>query len=300
MSVCVLGSINWDIVAHVAALPRRGETILSHRLTQSPGGKGLNQAVAAARFGGSTRLIGALGRDAYGAQLRAFLRAEDIGDADVRDVEGAPTGQAYICLAENGDNQIVVTQGANAAIDANAVQASVSPNARVFLTQFETPPPVIEAFFRTPAAQAGTKILNAAPALMEGKYLFPLADILIVNETELAHFSGHKIGALDDVVPAARALSSTNQTIIVTLGADGAMAVKAEGANHVPGHAVVAIDTVGAGDCFCGVFAASLAEGAPLAEAMRLANTAAALSVGRFGAAQSMPTRQEVFAFAAT
>src|SRR6201986_2606346 len=109
MSVCILGSINWDSVAHVEDLPRRGETVLSRSLTQSPGGKGLNQAVAAARFGAAVRLIGALGRDGPGEELRGFLRDEVIDDAVVRTVEARPTGQAHTCLAANGDNRNVGT-----------------------------------------------------------------------------------------------------------------------------------------------------------------------------------------------
>jgi ribokinase len=299
MAVCVLGSINWDSVAHVADLPRRGETILSHRLTQSPGGKGLNQAVAAARFGAATRLIGAVGKDAAGGQLRAFLRSEGIDDADVRDVEGVPTGQAYICLDANGDNLIVVTQGSNAVVGAAEVATARLHGATVFLAQFEMPLPAIEAFFRAPAAMGGTKILNAAPSLLAGKPLLALADIVIVNETELEHLSGHAVGSAQDTAAAAHGLATGDQTVIVTLGPGGAVAVDAKSVNWMPGHAATTIDTVGAGDCFCGVLAAALAGGAGLVPAMRMANAAAALSVGRAGAAQSMPRGGEIRAFLA-
>src|SRR5260221_8072517 len=142
MAVCVLGSINWDTVAYVGDLPRSGETVLGHRLEQSPGGKGLNQAVAAARFGAATRLIGALGRDVPGAQLRAFIRDSGIDDAQVRDVDGLTTGQAFICLAANAENLIVVTAGSNAAL--GAADAASGQGARVLLTQCETPFPAIE------------------------------------------------------------------------------------------------------------------------------------------------------------
>jgi ribokinase len=296
MAVCVLGSINWDSVAHVAELPRRGETILSHRLTQSPGGKGLNQAVASARFGASTRLIGAVGSDAIGSQLRAILRSEGIDDAGVRTDPDGPTGQAYICLDAKGDNLIVVTPGSNAAVAAAEVAAARLDGATVFLAQFEMPLPAIEAFFRAPAALAGAKILNAAPSLLAGKPLLALADIVIVNETELDHLSGR---SREDIAATARSLVSGSQTVIVTLGAAGAVAVDAQNLITVPGHAMTAIDTVGAGDCFCGVLAAALAGGAGLAAAMRMANAAAALSVGRAGAAQSMPRGEEISAFLA-
>ena len=293
MSVCVLGSINWDMFAHVADLPRPGETILSHGLAQSPGGKGLNQAVAAARFGAPTRMIGALGKDAVGDQLRAFIREAGIDDSAIRTFDNAPTGQAFICLADHGENLIVVTSGSNGLVDAAA--AGAVPDARVFLTQFETPLPAIAAFFR---AARGTKILNAAPALMEGRHLLALADILIVNETELERFSGHVVRDAADAAPAARSLLTGAQTVIVTLGAEGALAVDAKAEIPVPGRNAKVVDTVGAGDCFCGVLAAALAQGAGLADAMRLANAAASIAVTRPGAAMSMPTRDEVMALA--
>ncbi len=182
----------------------------------------------------------------------------------------------------------MVTPGANARVGARDMPAVT--DAGVLLAQFEMPFAAIEAFF---TGSTALKILNAAPALKEGRHLFPLADILIVNETELAHFSGRPVTGRDDVAPAARALLSAGQTVIVTLGPDGAMAVDAATATHVPGRAAKVVDTVGAGDCFCGVLAGALAEGTGLADARRLANTAAALAVGRPGAADSMPRRDE-------
>ncbi len=294
MSVCVLGSINWDVFAHVAELPRPGETILSHGLAQSPGGKGLNQAVAAARYGAPTSMIGALGNDVVGGQLRAFIRETGIDDSAIRAFDDAPTGQAFICLADHGENLIVVTAGSNGLLDV-AAAGTLPSHARIFLTQFETPIPAIEAFFR---AARGVKILNAAPALLEGRHLLALADILIVNETELERFSGHVVRNAADAASAARSLLTGDQTVIVTLGADGALAVDAKTEIPVPGRKAQVVDTVGAGDCFCGVLAAALAEGAELADAMRLANAAASIVVTRPGAASSMPTRAEVTALA--
>jgi len=253
--------------------------------------------VAAARYGAATRLIGALGNDSTGAQLREFMRGAGIGDSDVRAVEDIPTGQAYICLAANGDNLIVVTPGSNSELGPADIAAARLEDGRVFLSQFETPFAALEAFFRWPAARAGIKILNAAPALTGGKYLFALADIVIVNQTELEHFSGLPVTGLADIAPAARVLRSANQTVIVTAGREGVVAVDGETVSHVAGHAVTAIDTVGAGDCFCGVLAAALDEGVPMVEALRAANAAAALSVGRRGAAAAMPDRDEVRLF---
>jgi ribokinase len=291
MTVCVLGSINWDTTVHVRDLPRPGETVLGRQLEQSPGGKGLNQAVAAARFGAITRLIGALGQDAPGARLRGFIREAGIDDTLVRDVEGLPTGQAFICLAANAENLIVVTAGSNSAL--GAAEGAEGLDARVLLTQCETPLAAIQAFFQ---GAPGRKLLNAAPAQTEYRAVFPLADILIVNQTELEYFSGRAAKGLEDAVPAARSLRSGAQTVIVTMGPKGAVAVGGDTVDHVPGHAVRAVDTVGAGDCFCGILAAALDEGFSITDAMRIANTGAALSVTRSGAAVSMPQREDVLA----
>ncbi len=194
----------------------------------------------------------------------------------------------------------MVTPGSNGAVGAQDVAAARLQDVGVFLAQFETSFAAIEAFFRAPTARAGHQDPQRRPGPCRGKrHLFALADVLIVNETELELFSGCKVNGLDDSVRAARMLLTGSQTAIVTLGDQGAVAVDVRSASHVPGRAVTAIDTVGAGDCFCGVLAAALAEGAPLSDALRTANAAAALSVGRSGAADSMPRRDEVQAFLA-
>ncbi|WP_374569790.1 ribokinase [Phenylobacterium sp.] len=297
MSVCVLGGINLDYVVKVAALPARGETVSGRELATTPGGKAANQAVAAARFGAPTRLIGAVGQDAAGAQMLAFLARAGVDLTAVARIEGQPTGQAFITLDNRGGNTIVVASGANAACLDEHVLAQDLSDARVVLAQFEATLPAIEALFRSPQTADAVKILNAAPALLEGAPLLPLADVLIVNETELARFAG-----LDDapstqaaVTAAARNLiARPDQTVVATLGAEGAVAVTAGETLHVPGRRVDAVDTVGAGDCFCGVFAAALAEGYGLEDAMVRANAAASISVLRPGAAQSSPKRAEI------
>lgn len=297
MSICVLGGINWDVVTHVEDLPRRGETIHAYGLDQSAGGKGLNQAVAAARYGAKVILLGATGDDLVGDTLRRTMREVGIDDTTVASLAGVPTGQAQICLARNGDNMIVVGAGANAHYGPAQVHAAPLAGCTVFVTQFEAALDAIEALFLVPSARAGIRILNAAPALEEGRHLLALADIVIVNETELQRF------ARLDTIPATRAgfvaaarslIGRSGQTIVVTLGPDGCLRVDSTSDKAIPGYRVDVVDTIGAGDCFCGVLGAALEEGMSLDEALRHANAAAALSVTRRGAAAASPTRLEL------
>ena len=300
MTVFVLGSINLDAVARVDDLPRPGETVAGTSLQLFLGGKGANQAVAAARMGAPTRLMGAVGGDDSGKSLKAKLAGYGVQVADVMELDGAPTGQAHVWVANNAENMIVVTAGANALVTPQHVAATPIEGQRVLLCQLETPPTAIEALFRAGAAKGALRVLNAAPALPQGAALFPLTDILILNQTELATYAklDREPARLEEVSIAARKLMSRpDQTIIVTLGSAGVAAVRRDEAFLVEGKKVKAIDTVGAGDCFCGSLAAGLASGMDLREAVELANAAAALSVQKAGAAPSMPSRREVEAF---
>ena len=300
MTVFVLGSINLDAVARVDDLPRPGETVAGLSLELFLGGKGANQAVAAARMGAPTRLMGAVGGDDSGKSLKAKLAGYGVQVADVMELEGVPTGQAHVWVANSAENMIVVTAGANATVTPQQVMATPLEGQRVLLCQLETPANAIEALFRTGAAKGALRILNTAPALPQGAALFPLTDILILNQTELATYAklDHEPVRLEQVSVAARKLMSRpDQTIIVTLGAAGVAAVRRDEAFLVEGKPVKAIDTVGAGDCVCGALAAALAANMDLREAVEMANAAAALSVQKAGAAPSMPSRREVDAF---
>ncbi|ATC23908.1 ribokinase [Caulobacter vibrioides] len=300
MTVFVLGSINLDAVARVDDLPRPGETVAGLSLELFLGGKGANQAVAAARMGVATRLMGAVGGDDSGASLKAKLAGYGVQVGDVVELPGVPTGQAHVWVANSAENMIVVTAGANAMVTPQQVAATPIEGQRVLLCQLETPATAIETLFRAGSAKGALRILNAAPALPQGAALFPLTDILIVNQTELATYAklDREPVKLEEVSVAARKLMSRpDQTIIVTLGAAGAAVVRRDEAFLVEGKKVKAVDTVGAGDCFCGALAATLAAGMDLAEAVETANAAAALSVQKAGAAPSMPNRREVEAF---
>lgn len=299
MKVVVLGGINEDVVAHVATLPARGETVAARGVERSAGGKGLNQAVAAARYGADTILLGAVGDDAAGESLRRTVRDAGASDAAIAVRDDVPTGQALICLSATGENTIVVNAAANAHFGATDVVAAAPAAPAVFMTQFEATLEAVEALFRLPSAAAGIRILNAAPALIEGEHLLALADILILNETELQRFA--RLASVPDdrdaIAAAARTLiERPGQRAIVTLGGAGCVLVEADRTTTFAAFPATPVDTIGAGDCFCGVLAAALAEGAGIEDAIRTGSAAAALSVERRGAAASSPTRAQVHA----
>ena len=290
MGVCVLGSINLDVVQRVARLPRPGETVLSLGAARFLGGKGANQAVASARAGAATRLFGAVGEDADGADLLARLAAEGVDVGGVARIAGVPTGAAYISVSAQGENQIVVAPGANAAVGEAAVPGDVT----VLLAQLEIPVPVVAAAFRQARASGRLTVLNAAPALAEAAGMLELVDVLVVNETELAVLAGLAEAPQDAEGCAAAARGLGPATVIVTRGGAGVLTVTAARAVDQPALKAEVVDTTGAGDCFCGVLAARLSAGAALQEAVAGANAAASISVGRRGAAASMPRWDEV------
>ena len=297
--VFVAGSINMDVVATADRHPKVGETVAGRAVHYFPGGKGANQAVAAAKLGAPTTLIGRLGADAFGQHLRTFLAAQSVDLSFVHDTAEAHTGTAVITVA-NADNTIVVVPGANALVSAEDVAAPSFARGDIAVSQFEIPLPAISAFFQRAKAAGATTILNPAPAVMFGKDLLDLVDILILNETELGFLTTTELHDSDDYerfIEAARSLrASESQIICVTLGKRGIVAL-INGRPHTDhGRAVKAIDSTGAGDCFVGAVAALLANGQPIQSAFGYANIAASVCVQRMGAAPSMPTIAEVSA----
>jgi ribokinase len=293
--VFVAGSINMDVVATAERHPKIGETVAGKEVLYFPGGKGANQAVAAAKQGVLTTLIGRLGADAFGSDLRTFLAAQSIDVGLVRDTD-APTGTAVITVA-NSDNTIVVIPGANAHVDAADVTAASLAKGDVAVSQFEIPLPAISAFFRSARASGATTILNPAPARAVGPELLALIDILVLNETELGVITGAELGENDEptyFIEAARPLRGKGRTICITLGRRGVLALVGGEAMLIPGRHVKAVDTTGAGDCFVGALAAQLAQGKSIRDALTYANAAASICVQRMGAAPSMPTAAEV------
>lgn len=297
--VFVAGSINMDLVAVSDALPRPGETVLGRGFARHPGGKGANQAVASAKLDAHTLLVGKVGADAFGAELREFLRSQRVDTTRVTQASVA-TGTALVLVDAAGQNCIVVVPGANERLEPSDV-AELPLSARdVALTQFETPPGTVERFLQRAKHAGAIGILNPAPARAEYAWLLPLADIVLLNETELALFAAasHVESEPARVLElAARVRRRSEQTIVVTLGARGAVALHGSEQRVLEGHRVAAVDTTGAGDTFAGALAASLADGSMLRHALELANTAAAISVQRAGAAESSPTRNELEGF---
>ncbi|MBR0757363.1 ribokinase [Bradyrhizobium jicamae] len=293
--VFVAGSINMDVVATAERHPRIGETVAGQAVLYFPGGKGANQAVAAAKQGVPTTLIGRLGNDAFGQELRTFLGAQGVDVGFVKDTADVHSGTAIITIAD-ADNTIVVVPGANARVDGDDVASPVLAKGDVAVSQFEIPLPTIAAFFARARAAGATTILNPAPAKQADKALLDLVDILILNETELGFLTGTELrdsDAPERFAEAARSLAQ-GKIVCVTLGKRGVLALVDGKPLQVAGRAVKAVDTTGAGDCFVGALASQLAGGKPLRDALAYANTAASICVQRMGAAPSMPTAKEV------
>ncbi|MSQ18945.1 MAG: ribokinase [Betaproteobacteria bacterium] len=294
---CVVGSINIDLVARVDRFPRAGETVLGCDLRRFPGGKGANQAVAAARLGAPTTMISAVGDDAFGAEMRAFLATMNVERGAVVTRTDTPTGTALITVCA-GENSIVVVPGANACVTPESVTAIDLRAGDVLLCQLEVPIPTVNAAIARANARGARAILNAAPALTAADAACQACDILLVNEVELGVFADALIDADAPIQAifalATRLLVKDDQAIIVTLGRRGAVALSRHGWIHEPGRNVDVIDTTGAGDCFCGALAASLARGAGMQAAVKFANAAASICAQRAGAGPAMPTLSEV------
>ncbi|MGA7807116.1 ribokinase [Bradyrhizobium sp.] len=296
--VFVAGSINMDVVATAERHPKIGETVAGREVLYFPGGKGANQAVAAAKLGAPTTLIGRLGTDAFGRELRAFLASQSVDLSFVQDTAAAHSGTAIITLA-NADNTIVVVPGANGLTRPADVTAPALAKGDIAVSQFEIPQPAITAFFRHARAAGATTILNPAPARTFEARLLGLVDILVLNETELGFLANTALRDSDDparFVEAARSLQTGDQAICITLGRRGVIALIAGAPLLVPGRSVEAVDTTGAGDCFVGALASQLAQGVSMPDALGYANAAASICVQRMGAAPSMPTAAEVAA----
>ena len=291
--VICAGSINMDIVAGSDKHPSVGETVPGSTLDYFPGGKGANQAVAAARLGASTMMLGKVGDDASGSQLVEFLTNQGVDTNHIAVEPNCPTGTAIIVVAQS-DNTIVVIPGANGRVNGSDVAITMNEN-DVLISQFEIPIATVTDFFRVGRNAGAKTVLNPAPAHKIPKELLDLCDVIILNETELAFIAGIERVDLKNAASCAKSIrAAADQVIIVTLGAAGAVAVAGDREVHVEGRNVPAVDTTGAGDCFVGALAASLAHGNSVDESVERANIAASISVQRAGAAPSMPTMEEL------
>jgi len=290
--VVVVGSANTDLVLRVGELPGPGETLLATETSRLPGGKGANQAVAAARAGASTTLVAAIGDDADGRLVRDALVAAGVDVRLVR-TSAVSTGLAVVLLDDRGQNSIVVAQGANATIERLLpAERDVIREAAVLVCQLEVPLPIIVEAAHLARAAGRIVVVNAAPSRALPDTLIEAVDVLVVNEHEAREAAGTA-----DLDRAVDDLLTRVPTVIVTLGAAGARVADRTGPRRLlPAPAVHAVDTTGAGDTFCGVFAAGLAGGESMIAAASRAIAAASLSVQRLGAIPSIPRADEIAA----
>ena len=311
-SVCIVGSLNMDLVVRAPRIPTPGETILGGEHQTFPGGKGANQAVAAARLLGPVGrvvMIGCTGQDPHGTTLRGSLAAEgvDVSHVLMRDPQQHPTGLALITVAEGGENTIVVSPGANASLSVEDVEAArdVIAGCGVLLVQLEVPTPTVAAAVSIAHEAGRAVILNAAPARPLPRELLQQVDVLVVNKSEAAILL-----AMDATVDAARLAIRMPElgvpTVVLTQGAQGAILTHKGRPRRMPSVPVQSVDCVGAGDAFCGALAASwttvhsaIRSRSPeefrlVEEAVKFATVAGALATTRPGAMPSMPRRQEV------
>jgi ribokinase len=297
--VTVLGSLNMDISVTVPRLPGPGATALGSAARFTPGGKGANQAVAAARLGADVRMVGCVGDDDFGRQLLAALRAEGIDVGAVRAVPIAPTGLAMIAVDEAGENLIVVAPGANHQVGPADVAKTATNDAGLLIISAEIPLPAIAQALAQ--AEDRSCVLNLAPAPANAAELVTTAgeylDWLVVNESEAAAVLGRPVDGLADAKRAAAHLIALGpRHAVVTAGAHGAALAGPDSTHTIEGFKVTAVDTVGAGDTFVGAFAVALAAGVPPPEALRAAAAAGATAVTRPGAQTAMPRPADILA----
>ena len=292
--VVVVGSLNMDLVVAVERHPKPGETIIGGDLQRFPGGKGANQAVAAARLGARVRMVGRVGADAYGTELKRVLGAEGIATAEVAEVE-APTGVALISVSEDGQNAIIVSPGANARLQPDDLGPALFANASVTVLQLETPLETVRRAAELGREAGARVLLNAAPARGLPDELLGALDVLVVNEFEAAQVAGAAEPESPEAALAlARELARRVPVVVVTLGARGLVWAGDGGEGHLPAFEVEPVDTTAAGDAFVGGLAAALAAGEPLEQALRFGSAAGALAATRPGAQPSLPRRAEV------
>lgn len=294
--ITVFGSINMDLVAISDRLPKPGETVTGKTFSTAAGGKGANQALAAARAGASVRMAGAIGDDAFAAPALTLLRDARADLSLVRTV-AEPTGTAVILIGEGGENMISVIPAANGEVSATDAERAVAEMAAgdILMLQFEVPADAIEAALKSAKTKRVTTIINTAPLTSDAARLSPLADIVIANETEFELLIGKSTLNSQQREQELTALhNETGQTLIVTLGAEGVIAVRNGKVSRAIGLKIEPVDTVGAGDTFCGYLAASLDAGLDFEAALRRAAVAGSLACTRPGAQPSIPVASEV------
>lgn len=301
MSVLVFGSLNMDLVSRTPRLPLAGETIIGSHFFTTPGGKGANQAVAIARLGISTHLIGRVGNDAFGQELLVALQEAGVHIEAVLVDKNIHSGVAVITVADTGANQIIGVLGANDRLDETDVERLIQhfPDAQVLLLQLEAPISAVAAAAQVARAAGVTVLLDPAPVPQASiVHLFPFVDFLLPNEVEAAQLVGFPVHSPETAAKAALQLRKQGaNTVIVKLGAQGVVCATGDETVFVPAFSVNAIDTVAAGDAFAGGFAAALVTKQSLEQALRWGAAAGALATTKVGAQSAMPDRLTFDAF---
>jgi ribokinase len=296
--ITVFGSINMDLVATTPRLPKPGETVPGTGFATAAGGKGANQALAARRAGASVRMVGAVGRDAFAAPALDLLDKAGTDLSSVAQVDG-PTGTALILVGGDGENMIAVVPGANGTVSPEQAKDAVSKSAEgdFLMLQLEVPVASVRAALEAAKARGVRSVLNTAPLIPEAAELARLADIVIANETEFERLVGRdNLSASEREEMLLSMHGDTGQTLIITLGADGVIAAEGGLLHRTKGLKIEPVDTVGAGDTFCGYLTASLDAGLVFDEALRRAAVAGSLACLKAGAQPSIPLAAEVTA----
>ena len=295
--VLVIGSINMDLVVEVDVHPSPGDTVLGSDTKTFSGGKGANQAVAAAKAGANVTMLGCVGTDGYGDDLRNSLETAGVDIASVEGVSGS-SGLAFITVDSNGENMIVVSSGANHKLTPELLKEEHFENVGLVLMQLEVPLETVDKAAAMARSRDIPVILNAAPAQKLDEALLEKLDILVVNEGEAALLSGVKVDDEASVEQASRHLIKKGvKTVIVTLGSAGVVYVNADTVQMLDAHEVKVVDTTAAGDAFCGALATALIKNKSLAEGVAFANATGALTTTKAGAQPSLPTRDQIDAF---
>jgi ribokinase len=296
--IVVVGSLNADLVVRTPRFPRPGETVQGLDLATIPGGKGANQAVAAARLGASVAMIGCVGADSFGSLLIENLKQNHVDAAHVVRDGSAATGTAIIVVDSSGQNSIVISPGANARVGANDIQPALFLGAKLLLLQFEIPMEAVLHAARIARQNRVRVLLNPAPAHPIPDELLKLADFIIPNEIELGTISGKPISKKSSLAAAGRTLLNRGASnVIVTLGETGALIMDRTGKKYITAFKVKPVDTTAAGDAFIGGLAVALLSRKSVQDAVKYACACGALATTRFGAQPALPTAQDVMEF---
>ncbi len=296
MSVLVFGSLNLDLVTYADKLPAVGETIVGEKLLKFPGGKGLNQAIAARRAGSEVLMVGSIGNDADGDFLFDILKNENIDPKFVTKTT-EQTGIAVIEVSKSAENRIIIIAGANSKTRFSDDVLTSSPSVTVSLAQLETPITEVATFIYKSKAAGKITILNPAPIQKLDQQLLQNTDYLIANETEASFLVGSAVEHLskDEAVTIARQLQKNGaKKVIITLGEKGSIYLDQEKELFTPSYKVKAVDTTAAGDAFCGAFATAISENKPVEYALKFATAAGGLAATKAGAVPSLPSQQEI------